>query len=372
MPSNQPVNRAAWLPFKKAPNLEFKTAPYTAAPDNGLVINNHAVAINPIDWLIQQKGDIMFGWLKYPAILGSDVAGEVVEVGKNVKCFQVGDRVLGFCLGKDEKVNSSAESAFQNYTVLQSDLTSHIPSSMPYENAAVIPLGLSTAAAGLFQDDQLSLQYPSVPPRPTGKTLLVWGGSTSVGCNAIQLGVAAGYEVFATSSPMNFDYLKALGASKVFDYNSKSVIQDIITAFKGKKAAGALAIGTGGAEACMRILDKTGGHKFVTMATYPVPQKAPQSLILLRTVWFFVSWIIIYKLNGMIKGIKSNFIFGSSIAHNPVGKAIYVDFLPKALETGAFVPAPEPLIAGQGIESIETAFGIQQKGVSAKKVVVTL
>jgi hypothetical protein len=74
----------------------------------------------------------------------------------------------------------------------------------------------------------------------------------------------------------------------------------------------------------------------------------------------------------MIKGIKSNFIFGSSIAHNAVGKAIYVDFLPKALETGGFVPAPEPLVAGQGIESIQTAFGIRQNGMSAKKVVVTL
>jgi NADPH:quinone reductase-like Zn-dependent oxidoreductase len=159
-------------------------------------------------------------------------------VGKHVKRFQVRDRVLGYCLGKDEKVNSSAESAFQNYTVLHSDLTSHIPSSVPYENAAVIPLGLSTAAAGLFQDDQLGLQYPSVPPKPTGKTLLVGGGSTSVGCNAIQLGVAAGYEAFATSSPKNFDYLKALGARKVFDYNSKSVVQDIIAAFNGKEGSG--------------------------------------------------------------------------------------------------------------------------------------
>jgi NADPH:quinone reductase-like Zn-dependent oxidoreductase len=45
-------------------------------------------------------------------------------------------------------------------------------------------------------------------PKPTGKTLLVWGGSTSVGSNAIQLGVAAGYEVVTTASPKNFDYVR--------------------------------------------------------------------------------------------------------------------------------------------------------------------
>jgi NADPH:quinone reductase-like Zn-dependent oxidoreductase len=195
----------------------------------------------------------MYTHLKYPFVLGLDVAGEVVKVGKNVKRFQVGDRVLGFCRGVDEKVNSSAEGAFQNYTVLQTDLTSHIPSSVTYESASVVPLGVATAAAGLFQNDQLGLQYPTVPSKPTGETLLVWGGSTSVGCNTIQLAVAAGYEVFTTSSPRNFDYVQKLGASRVFDYNSKTAVQDIISAFKGKKAAGAMAIGKGAAEACMNI-----------------------------------------------------------------------------------------------------------------------
>ena len=118
-----------------------------------------------------------------------------------------------------------------------------IPDFLSYEKAAVIPLCLSTAACGLFQKDYLALQYPTVPPKPTNKALLIWGSSTSVGCNAIQLAVSAGYEVITTASSKNFEYLKKLGASQVFDYHSKTVVKDIIGALKGKIIAGVLAIG---------------------------------------------------------------------------------------------------------------------------------
>jgi NADPH:quinone reductase-like Zn-dependent oxidoreductase len=105
--------------------------------------------------------------------------------------------------------------------------------------------------------DQLALSLPTIPhPKPRGKTLLIWGGATSVGCNAIQLAVAAGYEVITTSSPQNFELMKKLGASQVFDYKSKTVIPDITGAFKGKTTAGALTMGTGAAEACLDILNK--------------------------------------------------------------------------------------------------------------------
>lgn len=372
-PSIMPTNRAAWQPAKKAPLLEVKAAPYPPPKANRIVVKNGAVAVNPIDWLIQSKGDIMFTWLKYPFVLGSDVAGEVVEVGKNVTRFQVGDRVLGFARGTDEKVNDSSEGAFQEYTVLVPDLTAHIPSSLSFESAAVIPLGLATAGAGLFQQDQLGLQLPTSPARPpTGQTVLIWGGSTSVGSNAIQLAVAAGYEVFTTASRKNFEYAAKLGAAKVFDYRSGSVTQDIIRAFKGRTSAGALAIGQGGAEACMEVLDHVQGRKFIALASYPVPQEEPKRLVMLRTIIFFVSWIISFKFKGLLKGIKSNFIFATSVNHNGIGKALFVDFLPDALRAGEFVPAPDAQVAGKGLESIQTAFEQQKQGVSAKKIVVSL
>lgn len=57
---------------------------------------------------------------------------------------------------------------------------------------------------------------------------------------------------------------------------------------------------------------------------------------------------------------------------NQVGKAVYEDFLPKALKVGAFKTVPEPLVAGKGLESVQGAVDLLQKGLSATKVVVLL
>lgn len=368
-----PSNRAAYQPAQKAPSLEVRDAPYTAPDADKLVIRTKAAAINPIDWLIQTRGDIMFTHLNYPFVLGSDVAGEVVEVGRNVDRFKVGDRVVGFTRATDPKINDAAEGGFQQYTVLRSHLASPIPDSLSFEEASVIPLGIATAAAGLFEQTELALDLPSEPAKPSnGKTVVIWGGSTSVGVNAIQLAAAAGYEVFTTASPKNHGYLKTLGAAQVFDYKSPTVVDEITNALKGKTAAGALSIGQGAAEKLMEILDKSKGNKFVALATFPVPQKEPQSLIFLRTAAFFVSWMISYKLKGSLKGVKSNLLNAGMIANSEVGRAIFVEYLPKALAAGTFHPAPKAEVVGEGLEYIQEAFNIQKKGVSASKIVVKL
>ena len=331
-----------------------------------------AVAINPVDWIIQDLGTMMFSWLKYPLILGLDTAGQVVEVGPGVTRFKVGDRVVGHANGTDKNYNAPSHGAFQTYTVLIINAASPIPDTLSYENAAVLPLGLSTAACGLFQKDQLGLQYPSTSPKPTGKTLLIWGGSTSVGCNAIQLAVAAGYEVITTCSPKNFDYVKKLGASQAFDYKSKTVVKDIIHAFKGKPTAGALSIGARSAESCLDILAKCTGNKFLSMASYPVPQQPPKNFVLLSIAASYMTGMANIWVKAKSGGVRYAFIFGSTLLYNEVGKAIYVDFLPRALAEGSYVAAPEPQVVGKGLEYIQTGYDIQKKGVSAKKVVISL
>lgn len=70
--------------------------------------------------------------------------------------------------------------------------------------------------------------------------------------------------------------------------------------------------------------------------------------------------------------MKTAFIFGGSLVHNGVGKMIYTDFLPRALAEGEFVAAPDPIVVGKGLEFVQPAFEMQRKGVSAKKVVVSL
>ena len=353
-------------------SVKVKSAPYTSPRTNEIVIKNGAVAINPIDWIIPDMGSMMFSWIKYPFVLGSDTAGEVVEIGQGVTGFQIGDRVVGHALSTDEKHNSSTEGAFQMYTVLLAHMASKIPDILSYESAAVLPLGLSTAACGLFQKDQLALQYPSMTPKPTGKTLLVWGGSTSVGSNATQLAVAAGYEVITTASPKNFDYVKKLGASQTFDYRSKTVVGDLIHAFKDKTIAGAFSIGYGAAEACMDVLGQCKGDRFISMASYPIPEPRLERFRIVQIGFAFLSFTIASWFKCRARGIRTKYIFGTTLVDNGVGEAVYVDFLPKALAEGTYVAAPDPQVVGKGLEYIQAGFDLQRKGMSAKKVVVSL
>lgn len=103
----------------------------------------------------------------------------------------------------------------------------------------------------------------------------------------------------------------------------------------------------------MKILDKSTGDKFVSMATFPVPVKEPQVLVFPRTAAYFISWLIAYKFKGMMKGIKSNLIDINPVMTSGTGKHIFEDFLPNALRTGNFVPAPQPEVVGYGLESIQ-------------------
>lgn len=68
------TNTAAWISTKRA-NLDVKPAPYTPPKDNEIVVKNRAIAINPLDWILQSAGELVFSWIKYPFILGSDLAG---------------------------------------------------------------------------------------------------------------------------------------------------------------------------------------------------------------------------------------------------------------------------------------------------------
>ena len=368
-----PTNTAAWLPPRHA-DLTVGPAPYTSPAADEIVVRNHALAVNPLEWIIQLAGNIAYPWLTQPFVIGSDVAGEVVEIGSAVTRFAIGDRVLAHAVGTDKDSNSSARGAFQQYAVVFERLASPIPAAMEYTEAVVLPLGLSTAACALFQKDQLGLQHPSSTAASTGETVLVWGGSTSVGSNAIQLAVAAGYEVITTASPRNFDYVRSLGASQVFDYSSPTVTADVIAAFAGRTLAGTVAVGKGSAEQCADIVHRVAGSRTIAMAT---PNATFEKLadsrralpgILLKVV----SSNVALKVKLARRGIRAKFIWGSSLKNDEVSTAVYADFLPQALADGRYVAAPQAMVVGHGLESLQLALDTQRTGVSARKVVVTL
>jgi len=376
--SSSPPNRAAYLTGPAQP-LQVRSAPYTAPGAGELVIKVGAVAINPVDWIIQKSTKMVMPWIKYPHIIGSDIAGTVHDTGPGVTRFTRGDRVLSHAAAMDEKHNQAAKGGFQEYCVGLSHMTAAIPGDIPFTHAAVIPLGASTAACALFQDDHLALHLPTSPPAaPTGKTVLVWGGATSVGCNAIQLAGAAGYDVLSTSSPRNFQLLRSLGAAQVFDYASQSVVADIVVALAGIKIAGAVAIGQGAADKCLDVLhrcqqrgdDRTG--RVLAMVSYPAPATPSRYFPTLVMAWVYISGVVGIWVKSKVRGIRSGYVWGSSLMHNQVGPAVYNGFLGKGLEEGEYRPMPEAMVVGQGLEALEMAMGVQKGGVSARKVVVEL
>jgi hypothetical protein len=89
---------------------------------------------------------------------------------------------------------------------------------------------------------------------------------------------------------------------------------------------------------------------------------------LARLIWTNVALMV----KARWRGIRTKFIFSTSIINNEVSRLIYQDFLPKALAEGRFVCAPPPLLVGRGLDQIPAAVKAQRQGVSASKLVVQL
>ena len=336
-------NQAAWLDGKGAQLRVAESAMPKPGADE-VVIKNHAIAINPVDWKIQDSGMFL---KSFPNVLGCDVAGEIYEVGSNVKNFKKGDRVASHCISL--LTSKPQDGGFQLYTSCPAGTTGKIPEGISLTDASVLPLALDTAAVGLFQPSSgghLGLPFPTLEKKDSGKTIIVWGGSSSVGALAIQLAVAAGAKVIATASKRNFDFCKSAGAIEVLDYSSSSIVDDLIAAVKnaGGEFAGvydSIALPDQSLNTIFKALEKLGGGNVAVVL--PPPENVPS-------------------------GVKAGHVFGI----NPLTHPIWADFVTPALEKGVLKCLPPPKVVGKGLESVQKGCDENKKGVSAAKVVIEL
>ncbi|KAI1313203.1 GroES-like protein [Xylaria venustula] len=338
-----PTNKAAFYPSDKAPALEVKPSPYPTPEKNEVVIKVAATGINPVDKTIQQAGTALFPFLTYPLAGGLDVSGTVQEVGENVTKFRPGDRVLAFTCDF-----TTRSGGFQEYVAATASLVSHIPEPVSLPEAATVPSGLATATEALYSF--LGLARPSVPSRPrNGETVLIAGGASVVGSNAIQLAVASGYEVLTTSSPKNFAHCEALGASRVFDYHDADHAAKLKEAFKGKKCAGGLSAVPEGNAVVFDVVASSEGSKAVACT-------------------------ILFSQEGVPEGIKTDMIHAYHIKDTPLADVVFGEFLPAALTSGQYKRAPQPRVVGHGLESVQAALEIigEKNSVSCEKLVITL
>ena len=328
------TTRSVWQDKTGVPG-DIREDPIPKLEDKQLLVKVHSWAMNPCDAMLQ---DVSLPFIKYPVILGQDVAGTVEDVGAAAASkFKKGDRVFGF----------SINNGFKAYVTLGDTLAAKIPDSMSYTQSSVFPLCAITSAFSLFGKDFLALPPPSLTPSSTGKSLLVWGGSSAVGCNAIQYAKAAGFQVVTTCSPRNFDYVKSLGADKAFDHGSPSVIDDV-AAELDKGTCGGIYMAAGKVAQACQVSAKSKQKLFVASSNPVMPGDAPE-------------------------GVEAKMTFGTGgvEAFNEIVPITFGGFLAEAVAEGKYKVAPAPeVVPAKGLEGIQVALDILKKGVSAKKLVV--
>lgn len=191
-------------------------------PDDSVMIEVHAAAINPIDWIVMDG--YMKDMLPYdlPWTVGYDVSGVVVGVGSDALGFSTGDEVFA-------RAGSMQAGTMAEYSALKASDLALKPGNISHAEAAGIPLAGLTAWQALFDKGGLK----------SGQRVLVHAGSGGVGTLAIQFAKHAGAWVATTASAKNKDLVQELGADQFVDYSNER-FEDVV-------------------EPCDLVLDMVGG-----------------------------------------------------------------------------------------------------------------
>ncbi|PLB44472.1 putative zinc-binding alcohol dehydrogenase domain-containing protein cipB [Aspergillus steynii IBT 23096] len=351
-----PANQAAWIVKAGAP-LEVGDAPLPTAGPGEIVVKNAAAAINPLDCHMQDSGVFV---QQFPAILGCDVAGEVYEVGADVQRFKKGDRVIGHTINL--VTGRPQDGAFAHYSVVSVDKAAILPDNIPFTDGVVVPFALEAAVCALCLQEPgvampgvstpaLGLPYPSLKDTDTAlppgkKTLIIYGGSSSVGSMATQFATAMGIHVIAISGAHNFVFSQRCGAIEVLDHKDTAVVEKAVQAVRRLGESEFIgifdAIATPETYAHDRvILERLGGGHLACVHPPPAMADLPVN-------------------------VKAGMIF----AVNDVAAPVWRDFVTPALRTGRLQCLPPPVVVGKGLGCVQDGLYLSKAGVSARKLVV--
>ncbi|KAI0671364.1 GroES-like protein [Trametes maxima] len=232
---------------QKALVLHKESTPYVIeerpVPQPGpgdVLVKILSCALNPVDWSMTEPPASKILIPSFPFVPGLDAAGVVVGVGAGVTSPKEGDRIVF------EGNWHPDAAAFQQYTTVPSELTAIIPENITFDQAATIPLALTTVVLALYNQSpapgNTSLRLTPVwePEGQTayaGKPAFIVGGATSLGQYAIQLAKLAGHNpIIATASLRNAALLTSLGATHVIDRSrpNESILAELPKLTGGK------------------------------------------------------------------------------------------------------------------------------------------
>ncbi len=196
--------------------------------DDQVLVRVRAAAVNALDWHFMRGAPYMvrpmLGWRRPKVrVRGVDVAGRVEAVGKDVRAFQPGDDVFGWCNG-----------AFAEFACASEDHFVLKPSDLTFEQAAAVPLAAMTALQGIRDSGRVE----------AGHRVLIVGASGGVGTFAVQIAKSLGAEVTGVCSTRNAELVRSIGADHVVDYTRDDVTRsserfDVIFELAGTATPGA-------------------------------------------------------------------------------------------------------------------------------------
>ena len=193
--------------------LQLKEVEKPTQKDNEVLIKIHATTVNRTDCAMLRAEPFISRFVTgifkpNKPIHGTEFAGKIEAIGKNVTSYKVGDEVFGF----DDK---SSGSHAQYMTILEDKALTTIPKNITYEQAAASIEGAHYAYNFI---NKVNLK--------SGQKILVNGATGAIGSAAVQFLKYFGADVTAVCNRKNMELVKSLGANKVIDYTKEDFTKD--------------------------------------------------------------------------------------------------------------------------------------------------
>jgi NADPH:quinone reductase-like Zn-dependent oxidoreductase len=187
--------------------LHVEDVPQPTLRDGDVLVRVHAASANAGDWHLLRGTPFPFrlvAGLRTPRfkIIGTDVAGRVEAVGRNVTQFRPGDEVFG-------ELSRCGFGAYAEFAAAPETALALKPANLSFEEAATLPTAGCTALQGLRKGRIQRAQR-----------VLINGASGGVGTFAVQIAKTFGTEVTAVCSTRNVDAVRSIGADHVIDYTN--------------------------------------------------------------------------------------------------------------------------------------------------------
>ncbi|CAD6441957.1 4938e1ad-1b9f-415c-8fec-5fc7636135e0 [Sclerotinia trifoliorum] len=336
---------AAIIPEKGSP-LKIVHRPTPTPGPTELLIEVHSIACNPIDYYMRDHG---FAVASYPAIPGSDISGIVIAAGSSVPAAapKVGTRVTAFAHAFFTHGDPDY-GAFQKKVLVPASSVCPLPDGISFNEGSILPMAVQTSMAAWYS---AGLARGTKLTSADKKGMLVWGGSSSIGGVGIQQASRMGYVVYATASPHHHEYVKKLGASKVFDYKDINVVEKIVKSAKEDGITINLAYDAAGAlQPILDILKAVKGDDVAKLA----------------------SAVLLGSVTPTVEGIDIKFVSAPSddAERDEWSQWLYWTWLKENLQTGEIVPSPSIKVVDGGLESANKALDELKGGVSGVKLVL--